>query len=75
MDSEILRILSEELRETKNLVAEARVLSEQAKIEAAAAVKKADAAWELVIITRNQVLEELRYMKLPLWRKLIGATS
>jgi hypothetical protein len=65
MYSEIRRILSEELRETKNLVAEARVLSEQAKIEAAAAVEKADAAWELVIITRNQVLEELRYMELP----------
>lgn len=75
MGSELLKIFSDELRETKNLVAEAKVQSEAARIEAAAAVKKADAAWELVIMTRNQIKEELAYMRLPWWKKLVGATA
>ena len=80
MDSELLRILSEEIRETRNLTIETRKQTEEirkqvelSKIEAAAAVKKADAAWELVIMTRNQIKEELAYMRLPWWKKLVGA--
>jgi hypothetical protein len=40
--------------------------------QALAAMKKADASWELVIITRNQVKEELAYLRLPWWKKLLG---
>lgn len=65
MDNELIRIFSEELRETKKLVAETRRMADAASKQADAAVRKADAAWELVVITRNQVQEELTYMKLP----------
>ncbi len=89
MDPELLRILSEEIQETRNLtietrkqveetrkqVEESRKQVELAKVEAAASVKKADAAWELVIMTRNQIKEELAYMRLPWWKKLVGVNS
>lgn len=89
MDSELLRTLSEEIRETRNLIIETikqteetrkqtdeiRKQVELAKIEASASVKKADAAWELVIMTRNQIKEELAYMRLPWWKKLVGANA
>lgn len=65
MDNELIRIFSEELRETKKLVAESRRMADAASKQADAAVRKANAAWELVVITRNQVQEELTYMKLP----------
>ncbi len=72
MDNELLKILSDELRETRNLVMETRRVAD-------AAEKKTDACWaqvdqlrELVIITRNQVNEELAYLKLPWWKKLFG---
>ena len=70
MDSEIIKILSEEVRETRNLVIETRAMAVAAQREADAAMKRADASWELVIITRNQVQEELAYLKLPWWRKV-----
>jgi hypothetical protein len=76
MDKELIRIFSEELRETKKLVVETSRMADAAVKEADAAMKKADAAmlkadaaWELVIITRNQVKEEIAYLKLPLWKK------
>ena len=31
-------------------------------------MKKDDGAWELVINTRNQVKEEIAYLKLPKWK-------
>jgi len=65
VDNELIRIFSEELRETKKLVAESRRMADAASKQADAAVRKANAAWELVVITRNQVQEELTYMKLP----------
>jgi hypothetical protein len=43
--------------------------------QADAAVRKADAAGEVVVITRNQVKEELAYMKLPWWKKIFGMGS
>lgn len=70
MDNELIRIFSEELRETKKLVVETSRMADAAMKEADAAMKKADAAWELVIITRNQVKEEIAYLKLPLWKKI-----
>jgi hypothetical protein len=69
MDNELIRIFSEELRETKRLVVETRRMADAAVKEADAAMKKSDAAWELVIIIRNQVKEEIAYLKLPLWKK------
>ena len=86
MDNELIRIFSEELRETKKMVVETRRMADAAweevatskkQVDAAtkqadAAMRKADAAWELVVITRNQVKEELAYMKLPWWKKIFG---
>ena len=75
MANELIKIFSEELRETKKLVAETRRMADAASKQADAAVQKADAAWELVVITRNQVKEELAYMKLPWWKKIFGTGS
>ncbi|MEX2592995.1 MAG: hypothetical protein WD426_09470 [Anditalea sp.] len=72
MDNELIRIFSEELRETKKLVVETSRMADAATKGADAAMKKADAAWELVIITRNQVQEEIAYLKLPWWKKVFG---
>lgn len=82
MDSELIRIFLEELRETKKLVAETRRMADAAMKQADASAKhadaamsKADAAWEPVVITRNQVKEEIIHLKLPWWKKVFGATS
>ena len=82
MDSELLKILSAELRETKNLVLETRRIADAAEKKADAAweeakqsKKQSDAAWELVIMIRNQIREELKYLKLPWWKKLVGANG
>jgi len=72
MNNDLIRIFSEELRETKKLVLETRRLADAATKQADAAVQKADAAWELVVITRNQVKEELAHMKLPWWKEVFG---
>jgi hypothetical protein len=79
MDDDILKILSEELRETKKLVIQATRTADAAEKTAMAAeatareaMGKADAAWEMVMITRNQVKEELDYLKKPLWKKWFG---
>ena len=72
MDSELLKILSEEIRETRNLTIETRKMTDETRQLAREAKKSADAAWELVIITRNQVQEDLRYLWLPWWRKLFA---
>jgi hypothetical protein len=31
--------------------------------------RRTDAAWELVIMTREQIKEDLAYLKKPLWKK------
>ena len=51
---------------------ESQKMTKAAQQTAEAAVRKADAAWELVIMTRNQIQEDLRYMRLPWWKKLIS---
>ncbi len=74
---DIVKILAEDIRETKKLTkkiaelsAETREMVLEARRSADAAVQKADAAWDLVIITaaaaaRNQITR--------LWyRKLLG---
>jgi len=101
MDADLLKILSEELREIRIMSAETKRLADAAQKTADAAQKTADAAqktadaaqktadaamkqanacwskaesaWELVIMTRNQVQEDLRKVKLPWWRKLLDA--
>ena len=75
MDSELLKILSDGLRETKMLVIETRRMADETRSMAIDARRKADAAWELVVITRNQVKEELHYLKLPWWKKLSGKAA
>ena len=75
----IVKILAEDIRETKKLtkeiaeltaetrkmVVEARRSANAAEKTADAAMKRADAAWELVVITRNQITR-------PWYKKLLG---
>lgn len=79
-DNELLK-LSEELRETKKLVIEtkrhadaAERIAVAAETSAKEAMKKAEAAWEFVLITRNQVQEEITYLKKPIWKKWFGTS-
>ena len=62
---DVVRILAEDIRETKKLTKEIAELVVEARRSADAAVQKADAAWELVVITRNQVNR-------PWYKKLFG---
>ena len=78
MDNKILEVLSEEIREIKNLtkavrdeVKEVRKLAEAAweevrnsKQEITKSKRKAD-AWELVVMTRNEIAR-------PFWKKWFG---
>jgi hypothetical protein len=73
MEDDIPKILSEELRETRRLANAAEKTAVAAEATAREAMGKADAAWEMVMITRNQVKEELDYLKKPLWKKWFGA--
>ena len=68
----IVKILAEDIRETKKLTkeiaeltAETREMVIEARRSADAAVQRADAAWELVVITRNQITR-------PWYKKLLG---
>ena len=86
MDNKIIELLSEEIRETRNLTIETRKLAEAAMSKANAAweevsnskeemknskeemknsKRQADAAWELVVITRNEINR-------PIWKKWFG---
>jgi hypothetical protein len=76
MDTKLIELISEEIRETKKLILEVRedrkrleelVLAAQetakdAAITAKEAGRKADAAWELVVMTREE-------MKKPFWKR------
>jgi hypothetical protein len=69
---DIVKILAEDIRETKKLTKEIAELSVEtremvleARRSADAAVQKADAAWELVVITRNQIT-------CPWYKELLG---
>ncbi|MEQ8337027.1 MAG: hypothetical protein RIA62_06760 [Cyclobacteriaceae bacterium] len=62
MDNKFIELLSEEIRETRNLtLAVEKETAELGKM-ADAAQRKADAAWELVIMTREE-------MKKPFWKR------
>ncbi|MEQ8302670.1 MAG: hypothetical protein RIB47_04705 [Cyclobacteriaceae bacterium] len=75
MDNDLLKILSEELRGTKTLVTETRKIALAAEQTALESKRQADAAWELVMITRNQVQEEIAHLKMPWWKKLFGQAA
>lgn len=69
---DIMKILAEDIRETKKLTkeiieltTETRKMVIEASRSADAAVQRADAAWELVVITRNEINR-------PWYRKLLG---
>lgn len=71
-DRKIIETLSDLIRETQ---AETKAIKEETAATKALAVeagRKADAAWELVALTRNQVTEELAYLKKPWWKKPAG---
>lgn len=68
-DSKLIELISEEIRQTRNLTLEVREetkevrrLADAAEAEAKAAWKKAEAAWELVIMTREEA-------KKPFWKR------
>jgi hypothetical protein len=65
MESKIIELLSEEIRETRNLTLAIRAETEVLREEVKESKRKADAAWELVIMTREE-------MKKSLWKKLFG---
>lgn len=65
MDERIIEILSEEIRETRNLTLavrdEVRIMKEDLK----ETKRKADAAWELVVMTKDQFSK-------PFWKRWFG---
>lgn len=62
---DLLVILSDEIRQTRNLTIEVREENKLTKMIAEAASKNADAAWELVVMTRNQWSK-------PFWKRWFG---
>ncbi len=63
MDSRIIDLLSEEIRETKNLTLAVKEETVELRKLAQAAERKAEAAWELVIMIREE-------MKKSFWKRL-----
>jgi flagellar biosynthesis component FlhA len=55
----------QEIRETRNLTIEVREENKLARQIAQAAEKKTEAAWELVVMTRNQLSK-------PFWKRWFG---
>ena len=73
MDKEwedIMKILAEDIRETKQLTKEISELVVEARRSADAAVQKADAAWELVVITATAAARN--EIDRPWYKKLLG---
>jgi hypothetical protein len=69
MDSKIIELLSDEIRDTRNMTLavdkETRRISEIAET----ARRKADAAWEIVIMTREEMKSR---NERPFWKKIFG---
>ena len=59
MDNEIIRLISEEIRETKNLTLAVRKEADEVRLLALEAKRQADASWALVILTRNDIYRPL----------------
>jgi hypothetical protein len=63
-------------KETEMIRAEVVEMKQSNKIlgeEVKESKRKADAAWELVVMTREQIKEELAYLKKPIWKKWLGS--
>lgn len=78
MDSKIIELLSEEIRETRNLTLAVKEETLQikrhveiAERKAIASERKAEAAWELVIMTREE-MKAREETKKAFWKKLFG---
>ena len=67
---DIIKILAEDIRETKQLTKEISELVVEARRSADAAVQKADAAWELVVITTTAAARN--EIDRPWYKKLLG---
>ena len=67
-----LDALNDDVRDIRALTIAVCEETKETKRIADAASKKADAAWELVVMTRNQITGELAYMKKPIWKKWFG---
>ena len=65
---DMMRILLEDIEETKKLTKETRALTIEAKKQAEAAQKHADSAWERASIARL----ELKELRKSWWKKLFG---
>lgn len=65
MDNKFIELISEEIRETRNLTLAVEKETAELRKIADAAQRKADAAWELVIMTREEI-------KRPFWRRLLS---
>lgn len=75
-----LDALNDDVRDIRNLTLSIEKEVEQMKInnrflaeEVKESKRKADAAWELVIMTREQIKAELAYLKKPIWKKWFGS--
>ena len=82
MDKEwegIIKILSEDTRETRALTKQVARQADAAEKNADAAMKHADAAmkqanaaWELIAITRSEWQDWREYLRRPWYKKLLG---
>ena len=75
-----LDALNDDVRDIRKLTLTIEKEVEQMKInnkflgeEVKESKRKADAAWELVIMTREQIKAELAYLKKPIWKKWFGS--
>lgn len=62
MEAKIIELLSEEIRETRYLTMAVKEETAELRKLAQAAERKAEAAWELVILTRED-------LKRPFWKR------
>ena len=70
-DARELRAMTIAIREeTKEIREEIKLLREDVK----ESKRKSDAAWELVVMTREQIREEMAYLREPIWKKWFGTT-
>ncbi|MEM8564858.1 MAG: hypothetical protein AAGF85_00260 [Bacteroidota bacterium] len=75
MDNDILKILSEKVGETRRLANAAEKKADAAIEQAKASWAQVDQLRELVLISRNEMQENiayLKYLKLPWWKRLFG---
>jgi hypothetical protein len=61
----LFEAISEEIRETKRLANAAWAGVEELRKQTQILERKADAAWELVVLTRNQINR-------PWWKRMLG---